>query len=242
MPVSTKGDLEFYLREARKTKGKILEIACGTGRITIPMRKEGIDVVGIDHSSEMIKVIRRKAKNEEIELNVVCSDMINFKFTNNFDLIIIPYRSFLCLRSAEKQKTALKNIFDHLKNNGRLILNFFNPKPTVLANYRGEKRLAKGISFKHPDSGLKTLIWISKICDSSNQQLKQNFTFEELNCRDIVIRTTVLSVTLRYIYRFEFQNFLELAGFKKHELYGGFDYQQFLSESKEMVWIAKKQN
>jgi ubiquinone/menaquinone biosynthesis C-methylase UbiE len=76
-----KRDKKFYLEEAKKAKGKVLEIAVGTGRIFLPMLQNGIDAYGIDVSKSMIEVLEEKAKKKEIDLKgrVTKQDMQKFK-------------------------------------------------------------------------------------------------------------------------------------------------------------------
>jgi len=57
-----KNDINFYRKEARKAKGKVLEIACGTGRIYLELLKGGIDIYGIDISKNMLEVLKKKAR------------------------------------------------------------------------------------------------------------------------------------------------------------------------------------
>ena len=47
-------DINFYLQKASNIKGNILEIGCGTGRITIPLMENGANITGIDSSQKMI--------------------------------------------------------------------------------------------------------------------------------------------------------------------------------------------
>ncbi len=55
-------DVKFYVKEAEKAKGKVLEIACGTGRVYLELLRKGIDAYGIDISDELLNVLRNKAK------------------------------------------------------------------------------------------------------------------------------------------------------------------------------------
>ena len=59
------GELEFYLKEAKKAKGKVLEAACGTGRILLPLLEAGIDIEGFDISKSMLDVLKQKAKKKK---------------------------------------------------------------------------------------------------------------------------------------------------------------------------------
>ena len=85
-----KDDIDFYIREARKVKGKILEIACGTGRVYLELLKDGVDAYGIDISQNMLQVLKKKAKELGLKPKVKKADMRNFRFNTKFSLIIIP--------------------------------------------------------------------------------------------------------------------------------------------------------
>src|SRR5687767_14825138 len=92
-------DIPFYLELAREASAKdqsVLELACGTGRVTIPVAQAGVNIAGLDRSPAMLAVAQRKA---EALANVrwVEGDMANFKLEEQFGLVIIPFRSFLLL-------------------------------------------------------------------------------------------------------------------------------------------------
>ena len=55
-------DLEFYKKWLPKNKeAKILELCCGTGRLTIPIAKDGYDIKGVDYTSSMLERAKEKA-------------------------------------------------------------------------------------------------------------------------------------------------------------------------------------
>jgi ubiquinone/menaquinone biosynthesis C-methylase UbiE len=54
------GDLAFYQRVAREVGGPVLELACGTGRIALPLAGAGLHVTGVDRSEAMLTIARRK--------------------------------------------------------------------------------------------------------------------------------------------------------------------------------------
>ena len=131
--VGTQGDLEFYLKQAKKTKGKVLEIACGTGRVLLCLLKNGVDIEGIDISPKMLDVLNRKAQVMGLAPTVWKADMQNFNAHKKYNLIIVPYRAFNHVESSEDQIKTLKNFKEHLKKGGKLIINFFYPNFTVMA-------------------------------------------------------------------------------------------------------------
>src|SRR5271169_2016205 len=58
----------FYLEEAKKSGGRILELACGSGRLTIPIAQSGIEIVGADLSKSMLETARAKAGRAGVEV------------------------------------------------------------------------------------------------------------------------------------------------------------------------------
>ncbi len=57
-------DRDFYLDLADEYGGPILEFGCGTGRITLPLARQGVDVTGMDASHSMLEVLRAKLAKE----------------------------------------------------------------------------------------------------------------------------------------------------------------------------------
>src|SRR5215218_8149650 len=79
----------FYRDLARKTGGPILELACGTGRLTIPLARDGHEVVGLDASRTMLRAARAKAEAEDLDIAFVQADMRSFDLGQRFPLIIL---------------------------------------------------------------------------------------------------------------------------------------------------------
>ena len=65
-----RADIDFYLKEAKKVRGKVLEVGCGTGRVYLELLKNGVDVYGIDISGEMLRVLKKKAREMGIKPKV----------------------------------------------------------------------------------------------------------------------------------------------------------------------------
>src|SRR3954451_23181817 len=90
-----KDDLPFYLEEASRSRTLVLEIGCGTGRVMIPLAEAGVLIVGLDRSSAMLEIARRKLSNLPSELRnnirLIESDARNFALGECFDLILIPF-------------------------------------------------------------------------------------------------------------------------------------------------------
>ena len=104
-------DIPFYVDEAVRSGGPVIELGCGTGRVAIPIALSGIDVVGLDSSSLMIERARQKAEQIGVSnLKLVQADMIDFKFDDKFPLAIVPFHGLLSLLSLKDIERTLLNI------------------------------------------------------------------------------------------------------------------------------------
>src|SRR5712692_9697906 len=85
------GDLPFYLELARGQGQRVLEVACGSGRVLVPLARAGFDVVGIDASPHMLVLARTKLDTQPNgDVLLVQADMRDFRLaTTNFDLAIL---------------------------------------------------------------------------------------------------------------------------------------------------------
>jgi len=120
-------DLVFYLERARMAKGPVLELACGTGRVTLPLAEAGYEVWGIDLSEEILGVLEKKRKTlpgeADRRLHISRADMCDFDLNRKFALIIIPARSFGVLTTPQQQTDCLACVRKHLQPDGRFIMN-----------------------------------------------------------------------------------------------------------------------
>ncbi|MDF2964602.1 MAG: Methyltransferase type 12, partial [Paenibacillus sp.] len=96
-----KDDIPFYIERAKDIQGEILEIACGTGRVTIPLARAGHKVAGLDLSRNMLQVLENKliCESEDVRRNIelIEGDMTEFEFNRQFPFIITPFRAFQLL-------------------------------------------------------------------------------------------------------------------------------------------------
>ncbi len=111
----------FYLEEARKSGGRVLELACGTGRLTIPIAQSGVDITGADLSASMLESARAKALRAGVDVRFFKADMRSFELPGPFSTILIAGNSLLHLFTADELIQCFRNVRHHLVANGRLI-------------------------------------------------------------------------------------------------------------------------
>ncbi len=239
------GDVEFYVAEAVNAGSPVLELGCGTGRILIPVAEAGVEIVGLDRAPSMLAVAREKVvklpPDVQKRIQLVEGDMRDFDLGRKFVLVMIPYRAFLHLLTVEDQKRALACIRDHLVDGGRLILNVFDPSLEMIVAHRGSLGSALKLEgeFVHPETGRRVLVWDTREYRAEEQTLHQYFVFEELDEAGNVVAKRFNPLVLRYLFRYEMQHLLELAGFAVEALYGDFARGPFCSGG-EQVWIARR--
>jgi SAM-dependent methyltransferase len=117
---SNHGDFEYYLSKLKNIKGKVLELGCGTGRLTIPLKKDGINIVGLDQAKAMIQIARKKASQKKLNISFIIGDALSFSSHAKFRVIIFPYNSITQVAEAHMTKL-IRNIKEHLEPEGIFI-------------------------------------------------------------------------------------------------------------------------
>lgn len=87
------GDITHYLKLLGNKNIYVLELACGTGRITIPLLSAGVHVTGLDLSNEMLQIARQKAETLGVAVELVHADACEFSLKRKFDAIFMAYNS-----------------------------------------------------------------------------------------------------------------------------------------------------
>ena len=131
-------DIVFYTKHALAGSGPVLELGCGTGRISLPLVRAGCQVAGIDVSRRMLEALRCKAdalltSPERPQLKVFCADMRAFELHTRFPTVICPFSAFNYLVEDRELESALACIRKHLAPGGSFVLDTFVPDPAVLA-------------------------------------------------------------------------------------------------------------
>lgn len=243
-PYAMRGDVEFYVDEARAAKGAVLEVGCGTGRVLIPTARAGVPITGVDESTAMLACCRTKLRHESpdvqerVELHA--GDMRAFDLGRTFALVTIPFRPFQHLLTVEDQLACLACIRQHLENGGQLILDLFNPSLDFLVNRPVGEVMPEGTPITLPDG---------RQLERSFQIVEQN-RFTQVNRVELIYDVThtdgrkerrVHAFRMRYLFRYEAEHLLARSGFAVEQLYAGYDRSPYGSTYPgELIFMARK--
>jgi len=135
--VSVVEDVAFYVDEARRTGGPVVELGVGTGRIAIPIAVEGIEVIGVDSSEGMLEVAREQAALSGVAVDFRYGDMRQPPVEGTFPLVLCPFRSLLHMQTDADRRAALRAIHGLLEPGGRFVFDVFAPGPEDIAETHG---------------------------------------------------------------------------------------------------------
>ncbi len=230
-------DLAMYVGFAARTGGPILELGCGTGRLLVPLAKEGYEVTGVDISAKMLERAREKAiaagVSEKVEL--IEGDVRTFSAAREYPLAISAVSSFMALDSLEKQISGLVNVRRAMRPGGILILDLFNPNPSILL--KGDGRVIFDGEWEL-DDGSTVQKYVVRTTYAHSQVHEILYLYDVLKPDGRIERHRV-PVRLKYIYEPEGRLMLEKAGYGVEEVYGSYELEPFDDYSPSLIFVAR---
>ena len=226
--------VDWFRGLARMTGGPILELGVGSGRVAVPVAKDGHEVVGIDRSAAMLARAERYARSARAQLRLVQADMRTFSLDRAFALITIPANTFLML-TPDDRWACLARCREHLAKAGRLAIDVFQPDPAMIAGVDGGVR--EEWRRTDPDTGHS----VTKF--SSTRATVESTTFrwwwdEELG--DGQIRRIGREATLHYLYRREAELLFPAAGFEIETLHGDYEGAAVTPTSRKLLLVLRR--
>ena len=139
-------EIPFYRKYARQSNGPVLEVACGTGRLTLPIARDGVNVTGLDVSRPMLEQARRKSSDEGLNIEWVEQDCREISLPRKFGLVFSATNAMQHLLDSESVCAFLQSAGRILQPGGQLILDVFNPNPAKLGRTSADRYLHKTIT------------------------------------------------------------------------------------------------
>jgi SAM-dependent methyltransferase len=244
VPYRERQDVGFFVEAARESGGPVLEVGCGTGRVLIPTARAGIEITGLDLSPHMLKVCRGKlaAEPEEVRARVqlVEEDMRQFELGRIFRLVTLPFRPFQHLTTVEDQLACLGSIRRALAEDGKIILDVFNPSMQALVRQNFGEEVSEEPEFSMPD-GRKVIRRHKIVSRDEPNQINYVELIYYVTHPDGRKERLVQAFPMRYLFRFETEHLLARAGFMVEQLYADYDRSPYGSKYPgELIFVARK--
>ncbi len=235
--VQTDMDVPFFLGEAKKAVGPVLELTAGTGRVSIPLLLAGIDLTCVDSSPAMLDVLRGKLRTEELSAEVIQADLCALSLNRRFDLIFVPFHSFAEINDPAQQRQALSRIHDHLSDDGRFICTLHNP-PVRLQSVTGRRR--KLGNFPLPDGSMLALSSVENY-DPVFKSVSGSQFYDVRRWDGSLLAGMTVDLHFCLHSHYDFQSLAEAAGFVPVHLYGDYSYGPFEPQTSPfMIWVLRK--
>lgn len=207
---------------------RALELAIGTGRIALPLRRRGVDVSGIDVSEEMVARLRAKPGGGAVPITM--GDFGDVDVDDSFPLIYLAFNTIFGLLTQQRQVECFQNVADHLDSGGRFIIDCFVPDMSRFDQHN--TRL--GVS---SISNTKEHMYEVTIHDPVGQRSSTHVVK-----RNADGQTVVLPVEVRYAWPAELDLMARLAGLELEDRFGWYDLRPFTERSTNHMSIYHKPN
>lgn len=233
-------DLPFYLRESAGA-GEVLELMCGTGRVSLPLAEAGIRLTCVDASAAMLAILREKlAQRPDLTgaVRIVHGDVRNLELDAQFDLALLPFQSFAELVTPADRKKTLARVYEHMRAGGRFICTLHNP-PMRRKTADGLLRLVGRYSLPGREGIL--LVWTLAMYDAAAGLVEGMQFYEEYGGGGGLERKLLLDIRFALPARDEVEALAADVGFRVAALYGDYDYAPFHPETSPfMIWVLEK--
>jgi SAM-dependent methyltransferase len=211
-------DVPFYVDEAVRSEGPVVELGVGTGRIAVPIAKSGIRVIGVDSSEEMLAVCREQAAGAGVSalIDLRQGDLLDPPVPERVPLVLCPFRSFLHLHTDAECRKAFRAAHSLLVPSGRFVFDVFAPsRESIAATDRRWIEYEPGV-FERAD-------W-----DTRTRTLT------------LSVRGDTGETSMRLAWRSppEWRRLLDESGFEIEAMYGWFDRRAYAG-GEDTVWVAR---
>jgi SAM-dependent methyltransferase len=221
-------DVPFWQRLAVAQEGKILELGCGTGRITVPVARAGAAIIGIDRSEPMLARGRRRLRRARLDARLIRGDIrfLPFRRRTKFDLVMAPYGILQSLTRERDLQATLDSVAGVLGRDGLFVIDLVPDLPRW-DEYDRRVSLA----------GKKGLGHLT-LTESVRQDRRRRLTIfdqEYVERRGASRTVHRFSLTFRTVSVPQMRSRLEAAGFRVEAVLG--DYEGGPWDPRADVWV-----
>lgn len=227
-------DIDFYCSYVKENT-RVLELGCGTGRVTFPLLMKGAAVTAVDLSEPMLSLLASKAAALDGDLRqrlrIQKGDMCSFELGEKFDLIIFPGVAFSAITGEGGRAACLRSVKNHLAEDGHVIIDLINPDTDRVAKIGNER-----MDFEYFDEDLNARVRKLSVIeshDAGEQTQNIKYTFEISREGELVDKIQDC-FELAYLYPGQAQKLFQDNKLCIHKAYGWYDLSPIDEENKAM--------
>ena len=236
-------DLPFYLELAERSRGPILEIACGTGRVLLPIARKGIEIHGVDNSQPMLQILKNSlaGEPEDVRKKVTLheGDMRDFRLGEKFPLVIIPFRPMQHMHTVQDQVHALTTAAAHLSETGILAFDVFYPKFEMINTKMGEEVQEMEWSSTSDRATIVRRYFRKDSVDKINQIFSFTFIYRTFQAGELILQETE-DFRLSYFTYPHLRALFLLAELEPVAEYGSFANAPLDNSAQQMIFLLRK--
>jgi len=230
-------DLSLYTNFAELCGSPLLELACGSGRLLVPLARQGYELTGVDSSGSMLELAQEALEQAGVaaQCKLVQGNMSKLRLGQKFRLAFIALGSFGHICTRQEQRQTLAVVRDHLITGGKFILDISNEDARYMEHLSGQM-LHQGTWQREDGTFLSHLV---SPASSLTKHLLELTHFYEEHRQGEAVQRTVITTHLYLFERNEVELLLEEAGFGITDVYGDYELSPFEHDSPRMIFIAE---
>jgi len=224
--VKTDLDVAFFLDESEGISGGVLELMCGTGRLSMPLLAAGVPLTCVDSSPEMLAQLRRKLAESGYSAEVVEQDVVHLTLPRRYELALVPFNSFSEVIAIQDEISALESIHRCLTAEGRLIVTLHSPAVRL-------KRI-DGLPhtmgpFSLDEKGKSFTVTLTEAFDPPTRLVTGHEVLTAHDVAGTLLWQRDIPITFRLLSLVELEGMAVKAGFTIDSLYGDYDRSPYVS-------------
>ena len=241
--LSASDDIAWFLEKALANPGRVLDLACGTGRISLALARAGLEVTAVDQSQGMLDSLRSKltVEAEPVRKSIctVVAGMRSFDLSDRFSTIVCCDAFFHNL-TVDDQISCLQRAACHLTRRGLLLFNIPNPSIAFLslACSPEGRRFSRRDEYALRDTEDTLLVEEAHEANLGEQTVKTRLRFTRFSPQGEIVSIEESSWRTRFTFKYEAIHLLHRCGFEVETLSG--DYMgRPVTEKSQLVFAAR---
>lgn len=227
-------DVTFLQKWAKNVKGPIIDLACGTGRATIPLAQTGHTLIGVDVHKGMLMQAKKKT-TPGLNIEWIEQDCTKLQLCVKSSLIYMVGNSFQHFLTNDDQDQLLNSVHNHLENSGIFIFDTRFPGSDELLQPPTEEYWR---SYRD-ETGKKVDVFTKSSYDAIGQIQHYITTRRTVDAHGKTIDEKKTNIQLRYVYPQEMERLLKGNGFEILAVYKDWNETPLTQDSQQMIYVCR---